>query len=406
MCQFQKRQKIHEIQKGNGTMSKEKKTSKCRNMMYEQQTRHLPCKDVNELYNIIGQKLTPPPIMYAMVVHDKDVNDKGQPTEDNVHVMMRFGNARSISEVAKEIGDKPQYIEKWDDAYENGFSYLVHRTAGAKHKYQYDPNTVRANFDYPAFLDQIEKRTKKATTSVKLNDLLDDFYKGTIGRQELEEQITGSQYGRYRPQIEAIHSKRLQKQAEEWRKEMVAQKKRTKVIWIEGAAGTGKTSLAKDYVRKDGRPYFVSGSSRDVFQGYNGEHILLLDELRSNSIPYHDLLRILDPFGCDEQIMAPSRYTDKALACDLIVITTPYSPIAFHQQIFSKRDTIDSVEQLLRRITLILHVDDDYINAMEYSFNEKRLVLLENAKRENLYSQKKRPSSKVNIVDEFNSMFK
>ena len=42
------------------------------------------------------------------------------------------------------------------------------------------------------------------------------------------------------------------------------------------------------------------------------------------------LLRILDPHGIDSQVMAPCRYNDKPLACDLIIITTPYMPSEFY----------------------------------------------------------------------------
>lgn len=58
------------------------------------------------------------------------------------------------------------------------------------------------------------------------------------------------------------------------------------VIWLTGPAGTGKTSLAKEYAKKKGQPYFIAGSSRDIFQGYAGEHTLILDELRPKTITY------------------------------------------------------------------------------------------------------------------------
>ena len=57
-----------------------------------------------------------------------------------------------------------------------------------------------------------------------------------------------------------------------------------------GHGGCGKTSLAKEYAQKKDQPYFISGSTRGVFQGYNGEHTLILDELRPGVITYADLL--------------------------------------------------------------------------------------------------------------------
>lgn len=67
----------------------------------------------------------------------------------------------------------------------------------------------------------------------------------------------------------------------------------------------------------------------------------------------------MDPFGLTEEVMAPSRYVDKALACDLVIITTPYSPLDFHDAIFDKgaSTTQDTLRQLHRRISLLLHME-------------------------------------------------
>src|SRR5699024_6278721 len=140
--------------------------------------------------------------------------------------------------------------------------------------------------------------------------------------------MTGAQYGRYKRQIEDVWRKRLQNLADAWRQEMAAQGRKVKVIWIYGVAGVGKTRMARAYAEKLGQSYYITGSSRDLFQNYKGEHTWIIDELRPNVIPYQDLLRIMDPYGA--QVMAPSRYADKALACDVIIVTTPYDPITFY----------------------------------------------------------------------------
>ena len=162
------------------------------------------------------------------------------------------------------------------------------------------------------------------------------------------------------------------------------------VIWISGKSGTGKTSLAKEYVEKLKRPYFITGSSRDIFQNYSGEHTMIIDEFRGDMIKYPDLLRILDPFG--SQVMAPSRYSDKPLACDLILITSPYTPVEFYQKLFihTVEDSIDSMEQLLRRITLTIEMDEDHIRAVEYDRKVKAYKAMENAEKENRYSKRYR----------------
>mgnify|MGYP002508974426 CR=1 FL=1 len=55
---------------------------------------NLPYKTVDDLYTAIESKATPKKM--AMITHDKDTDDKGQPAAPHVHVMMAFDNARSL----------------------------------------------------------------------------------------------------------------------------------------------------------------------------------------------------------------------------------------------------------------------------------------------------------------------
>lgn len=380
-------------------------TAKYKNMMYTQQMEHLPFRTREELEERIKTKLAPK--KYAISeVHDKDMDEDGNPVKEHIHVMLCFQNARSLKNVASILGDKPQYLEKWDERANNGFAYLVHATSGAKVKAQYSPEKVLANFPYAEELKKQTLEVLKKKSRQKIDVLLDAYYNEEMTLEELEQELTGAQYGRYKKQIDNITSKILERHADIWRQDMIKNNRRVKVIWIYGAAGTGKTSLARSIAKQDGRAYYVSGSSRDVFQSYNGEHILILDELRSNVIPYHDLLRILDPFGNQERIMAPARYSDKSLACDLIIITTPFNPVDFYDEIFDDINTVDSLEQLVRRITITLYVNSDSISAVRYHQERRHYYAVPDAECDNPYSQKNRPDSEIDVLEEFNQMFK
>lgn len=61
----------------------------------------------------------------------------------------------------KALGDKPERIEVWKAEGENSFTYLCHKTDGARAKHQYNPGLVRANFDYSLFVS-IEVRVTRA----------------------------------------------------------------------------------------------------------------------------------------------------------------------------------------------------------------------------------------------------
>lgn len=377
---------------------------KCKNMMYTQQEAYM-AMSVDKLKEAV-KRLNP--VRYAIIVHINEVDEHGNPIEPHAHVMMCFENARYITSIAKKLGDKPQYIQAWDERANNGFAYLIHAMRGANGKAQYSPDDVTANFDFRALIEkeipgQITEAHEKKSGTVKT--LLDMMYMGLKTKREVEAELSGSLYGKYRSQIEAVWAKRLQIMAADWREKMRAEGKKITTIWIYGPAGTGKTSLVKAYARKVGQEYFVSGSSRDPFQGYAGEHTVIFDELRPKTMPYHDLLRMTDPYGIIDEVMAPARYADKSIACDLIIITTPFDLLSFYRKEFDKESDfsrVDSFSQLLRRLALVVYMNDDVMEAVTYNFYGFQLI--PGTEAPNPYSAKHRPAPKVNGMDIYRSI--
>ena len=389
------------------------KSIRCKNMMYVQQEKHLPAKIAakDKLVAVIENELRPQ--RYAIILHNKDINKDGTPEAPGYHVMLCFSNARSISATAKHLGDRPQYITKWNGDANNGFSYLIHRTSDArkKGKHQYDPSEVTANFDFAGLINQIEDKVTlkqyQAQAGVKfsVDELLNALYSGIMTKEEAEKHMTGAQYGRYRRQVEEVWAKRLRNLAAEWREEMNEQGKQVTVIWLYGEAGTGKTRLAREIATKRNQPYYISGSSRDVFQAYSGEHTIILDELRPKVMEYQDILRIMDPFGLTDGVMAPSRYVDKPLAVDLIIITTPYSPWLFYRVLFPERSgQTDRFDQLERRITATIYMQQSSIDLVSFDAITESYIPDAAVSRPNPYSQQSRPTSTGNAADVFHQI--
>ena len=355
-------------------MTTKQTTLRAKNMMYEQQLKHLPFPFTTkeELAAFIEKVLKPK--RYALILHDKDVDDKGNPVEPHIHVMLSYDNARSINSIAKLLGDKPQSIEAWHGKAENGYSYLIHATDNSRLKHQYDANEVAANFDYPAMLQSVSQKVADANKygdSAKIKNLLNLLYAGEITKDDFENRQNGALYGKAYREIKAVFAKRLELIAEEWRKQMIKEGRSVKVIWICGTAGTGKTSLAKEYAKKCGT----------------------------------DFLRITYPFGIDAPVMAPARFTDKALACDLIIITSPYDPFAFYNLIPRLNKKVDNFMQLHRRISLTVIMTQKEIFAAEYDSPTRRYVIDRKSGRPNPYSSASRPTQPADAKEIFNEMF-
>lgn len=369
-------------------------TLRCKNMMYTQQLKYLPLGDIDTLELTIAN--LPKLKDYALIVHDKDI-ENGIAVEPHVHAMMRFDEAQRINTIAKNLQDNPQQVVYWKGDSTNGFSYLIHATEHSRHKHQYDVSEVHASFDYPKMMLDVAQKIESKYRKASINNLLDAMLRGEINKTQLESMLTGSQYADNKRRIDTVYNKRLEVLAKSYKEYMKKNNISTTVVWIYGPAGTGKTKLAKAYAEKKGNPYFISGSTRDIFQNYEGQSTIILDELRSNSFGcYADLLRILDPYGEDK--MAPARYYDKQLACDLIIITCPYSPHQFFSEMNINNTMIDTFNQLERRLSIIIHMADKTISMTRFNYLTREYEDILYSVRPNPYSAwNSQPSSVLNI---------
>ena len=345
---------------------------KAKNMMYVQQIKHLP-SGIKGIEDLIKKIESLNPKKYAAILHNQDYNSDGKKEPDHIHCMISFDNARSIQNIAKQIGDKEQYIQRWNGSALTGYAYLTHNTKDCYEKYHYSPHEVTASFDYTAELNKYLKREGRKESEVSIKIRLDQLLNGDISSESLINSLDAWSYSKYKKQIQDTIQRKLELDAIAWKKAMIESNSHTEVIWIYGDAGAGKSSLAKAIAEKRGEPYFVSGSSRDYFQQYAGQHIAILDDLRprTGGMEYSDLLRLLDPYNINEFTMGPSRYSDKILALSLIIITCPYSPKEFYNHLFpedsqARLRALDSFYQLQRRIELVIQMTHTAIVRAEY----------------------------------------
>jgi len=146
-------------------------------------------------------------------------------------------------------------------------------------------------------------------------------------------------------------------------------KREIKVYWHIGKTGTGKSYemvlLSEEHGENE--IYIVTDYSNG-FDKYNGEKILFMDEFRGQ-MQYNQLLTILD--GYRTQIKC--RYTNAYALWTEVHITSPLPPEKLYEKMVTENRSIDNVDQLLRRISYIVHhkIEDgehkkEYIEAEMY----------------------------------------
>lgn len=387
----------------------EKQADRPRNVMYTQRL-DIVLKIWGSLKafedNVRTKLCTNPEDTFAYIIQDKDISKvKGQQyVLPHIHLALKLKEGKTLTAIATALNDyradgtlNVQTLTIFKRKVNNMFSYLCHRTTGAKNKYQYSFDDVVANFDYKALMEditqQVENARKKAESN--LGVLLELLKSGEMTMKEVCEQIPASTLGACWKRIENINSYALALQADKWREEKIADNRPTTIIWLCGKSGTGKSRLGRQVVKSFNEPYYIAGSSRGIWERYQGEHIVLLDELRPNCIEsYRDLLSILDPY--QERAVAPSRYNDKELMLDVVVVTSVLSPYEFYLQCVAPEDRgIDPFHQLERRISACILMEDDWIlNAV---FDEESKTYVPDMKGIvcNVYSEYNNPDTAV-----------
>jgi len=122
------------------------------------------------------------------------------------------------------------------------------------------------------------------------------------------------------------------------------------VTWIYGPPGIGKTVLAFRLACDDGsvEPY-VKKASHKWWPGYDGHETVIFDDIREKSIPFMDLLGLLDskPFtveykGGNRQFLGRRIYITSVRKPQHVYGTVGFEPI----------------QQLMRRITKVFDLED------------------------------------------------
>ena len=307
------------------------------------------------------------------IKHDKDTSvgfnsvtnsTTSKLKEPHIHALLKFSKGATLTDLAVKIGLEPQYLEKAKSGrygYDNLLAYLIH--AKDKDKYQYSPDEV-FTLTGKNYLEVYHERQgswlkgkakKEVQQSYEDIDLLiDNILNENITKKEI---LLNKQYHtlytvhkvRVNDAIKSIGEIKCAKTKDE----LENKKFKKTILFIHGASGLGKSTFAKEIAKSliqlaklnDQNWQSVLTAGTNMFDEVNGEEILLLDDVRGDSLTASDWLKVLDPYNISP---VSARYQNKIGAAKVIIITSSKHPLAFFY--YTKGNAYEDLSQYVRRI--------------------------------------------------------
>lgn len=339
-----------------------------RAVMYVNNLSNLAFDSADDLVSHLQSEIKPEDnIEWAYILHDKDIYDDDRIKEPHVHVMMYKNDRFSLSYLKDLFKDKKQQNFEFMRDKTSGFLYLTHDTESAKKdgKHIYDISEVIANFDYEDYVLKAKKSHRKV-----VDNLLALVVKGELSKTVIfeDEEMTNI-YIRNKQLFEEAFRVSAEKEVHHGRQDNLS------VIYIySNESGVGKTFLAhqkaKEYADRIKGTVFKASAENDLFQGYSGEEIIILDDLRPSDVKKSEFLNVLDPHYVGS---ASSRYTNKIINAKLIIITSIISPIDFARKLLPN----EPIDQFLRRLTIVYEVSKSEDNG-QLACEVKAYKMIEN----------------------------
>ena len=293
---------------------------------------------------------------YAYIIHDKDwytAEDESKNSEHkegtlipaHIHALLRFTCPQKTEYIAKWIPISENFLQKIH-GWLNAVKYLVH--LNAPEKYQYDLDEVFSNFNIKSLLDNADREKQ-------LNIVIDKILTGEIREYNKTLEIDHKMLVK--------HAKPINEAFKVYQDHLIAtvKERNTSIIYIYGASGVAKTTLAKMIARSKNLAYCLSGDDNDFLEKYKQEPVLILDEIRPNSMSLVSFLRLTDPHNISA---SRSRYHNKVLFCDLIIITTPMDIDTFFSKML--KDDDESIIQMKRRCSIYIHMTPSHIYVSQW----------------------------------------
>lgn len=315
------------------------------------------CFDMEKLPKVLSEKKSAIKD-FSFILHDKDKYTQeeseknparkcGELKAAHIHLLLRFHQPQNPKYIAKWFGIKENFVSKIYGSWEDACLYQIHWNA--PDKYQYDISEVTSSFDFEALVEEAEENdgNKKESPVMKI---VKRILNGEIREYNKTTEIDN---------VLLVKNSRTINEAFKIRSEYLqaTQKERNmECIYICGKSQSGKTTLAKQIAKAKGLDYFVSSGSNDILDGYCQEPVLIVDDVRPSVMGLSDLLKMLDNHTATS---VKSRYKNKYLNCELVILTTVLDIDTFYKNVFAGND--EPIIQLKRRCGTYIQMDKNNI---------------------------------------------
>lgn len=285
---------------------------------------------------------------YAYILHDKDKNADGTEKLAHWHIMIRFKDSVPTTSICNWFHIQPERIGKIHGRFADALAYLTH--SNTPEKEQYLEENVVSNFDFVAEAASV---LAKSASRKRKDELIELIQSGVIREYNYTDYITAIEYDRFKKSIDNAFA---------YRKDALMHMDRNMTcIYIFGESSCGKTTYSKQLAIEKGYSFYVSSGSNDPLDGYRGEDCLILDDVRPEDFNVSDFLKLLDN---NTQSTVKSRYRNKMLECQLLILTTSMSMPVFFRRL-SGCNT-EQIKQFERRCELYVEMTEQTMKTYLY----------------------------------------
>lgn len=329
--------------------------------------------DENDIPKIMENMKNSSALNCFAICHDKDKikQDDGStvPKRVHYHFALRFENPTLLSVVANicnlQVCD--YHLIQKSKNWRSSCRYMLHLDQKDKYLYNIkDLEVLKGEKD-----DYYNVAIGKAQVVTTDADLFPDF--GNFDKIGFRQQYLDIYKNIDEPKRRNLLLKELELSWKNYiqKRRYEMEHKNVKVIFVDGAAGTGKSTFAKSLAINNKKSYCISSSSNDIMQDYTCEDYLILDDLRDTSFSFEDLLKLLDNYVISS---VKSRYNNKLFLGEYIVITSAKPLCEWY------KDTSEDRQQLFRRISMFARCrkNGDALIADLYIPRENEKVIDEN----------------------------